>query len=151
MLNQFVVANLTSPDFNFPLSAAWQLSDLMINTPSSKGSNCLLAPGWVGDPGLPPAHVVSTCFLSPSHAVLKTLPKTQKQRRKRSIALSPKSGAELSQPFRVELETSLSSLNSYTWDHWGSSKPSAASISPPSQKVRSIMGRGRGLISLERP
>ena len=48
--------------------------DIIENGTSTRASE------GVGDPALPPAHMVSTCFLSCSHMVLKTLPKAQKQR-----------------------------------------------------------------------
>lgn len=89
----------------------------MINTPFSKGSHRLSAPGGVGDPGLPLGHVVSTCFLSLSHAVLKTLPKAQEQRTTQPVAPSPTGGAEFSQLFRAALRFSLSSLQSQVRDH----------------------------------
>ena len=80
MLNWFLVTNLAIPGLTF-LSAAWHFSDLYdLTHHSPRGAIASRVPEGAGDPALPPVHVVSTCFLSCSHTVLKTLPKAQKQR-----------------------------------------------------------------------
>lgn len=110
----------------------------MINTPSSKGSNWLQAPGWVADPQLPPAHMVSTCFLFLSQAVLKTLPLAQRQGR------TPLPWVGFSQPCRTDCCRGEPERG-----HWGVSRPPADSISGHNQEVHGTGGEGI-LFSLRR-